>query len=121
MVKVWYIDKNGNLYQGDLQIGDREATDEEIADYEALVAEALIPNVITMRQARLQLLNLGLLDDVEASIASIVDENTKKMVQIEWEYAKDIERNSSTIRLLATSVGLDDVGLDNLFIEASKL
>lgn len=83
--------------------------------------KSLIPKAITLRQARLYLLSINLLDDVEASIASIVDETTKKMVQIEWEYAKDIERNSPTIRLLATSVGLDDAGLDNLFIEANKL
>ena len=29
-----FIDKNGNLYQGDMQLGDREATIEEIEAYQ---------------------------------------------------------------------------------------
>lgn len=97
--------------------GIRAKTEEElIAD-----RKAKVPRNITMRQARLQLLNLGLLDDVEAVIASIQDANMKKAVQIEWEYAKDVERNSPTILLLAQAIGMDDEALDNLFIEAVKL
>ena len=83
--------------------------------------KAKVPRIITMRQARLQLLTLGLLDDVEAVIASIQDANMKRAVQIEWEYAKDVERNSPTIGMLAQAVGMDDEALDNLFIEAVKL
>lgn len=28
-----FIDKNGDIYQGDMQLGDREATEQEIAEY----------------------------------------------------------------------------------------
>jgi len=111
----------GSLYEGDLYDGDREATQEEIKVHEVLRAKAMVPKIITMRQARLQLLSLGLLDDVEAVIENIADTNTKRTVQIEWEYAKDVERNSPTILLLANAVGMDDEALDNLFIEAVKL
>lgn len=31
---MYYIDINGNLYQGDMRIGDREATKKEIATHE---------------------------------------------------------------------------------------
>lgn len=111
----------GDLYGNDLHEGDRKATEEEIKAHEALSLKAKIPQIITMRQARLQLLALGLLDDVEAVIGNITDVTTKKTVQIEWEYAKDVERNSPTILLLAQSVGMDEVALDNLFVEAAKL
>lgn len=93
-------------------------TDVEITEQEI---KAKVPKVITMRQARLQLLTLGLLDDVEAVIASIQDTSMKRVVQIEWEYAKDVERNSPTIGMLAQAVGMNDEALDNLFIEAVKL
>lgn len=29
-----YINKDGNLYQGDMQVGDREATNEEIKEWQ---------------------------------------------------------------------------------------
>lgn len=83
--------------------------------------EISIPDVITMRQARLQLLAIGLLDDVEVVIANIEDATMKRMVQIEWEYAKDVERDSTTIVMLAQAIGMDEEALNNLFIEAVKL
>lgn len=95
-----------------------------VDDYGNIIATqstVQIPQVITMRQALLQLLTLGLLDDVEVAIENISDANMKRAVQIEWEYAKDVERNSPTIGMLAQAVGMDDEALDNLFIEAVKL
>lgn len=86
-----------------------------------IIYKANVPKSISMRQARLQLLSLGLLDDVETAITNIEDLTVKKTIQIEWEYAKDIERNSPTILLLSQAISLDDKELDNLFIEAAKL
>lgn len=108
---------NMGLKLVEVERGIRAKTVEELA----ADRKAKVPKVITMRQARLQLLNLGLLDDVEAVIASIEDENTKKAVQIEWQYAKDVERNSPTILLLAQAIGMNDEALDSLFIEAVRL
>lgn len=75
----------------------------------------LIPQVITIRQARLQLLKIGLLDDVDALVA------LDRKSQIEWEYANDIERNSPLVSTLCEQLGLTKEQLDNLFVEASKL
>lgn len=93
-----------------------KTTDELEAD-----RKATVPKSITMRQARLQLLSMGLLDNVESVISEIAEVTTKRMVQIEWEYAKDIERTSATMQLLASSLSLSNEEVDALFIEANKL
>ncbi len=74
-----------------------------------------IPKVITMRQARLQLLDVGLLDDVEALVA------LDRKSQIEWEYANEVYRQSPLIEATKEAMSLTDEQIDNMFLEASKL
>lgn len=74
------------------------------------------PTVVTMVQARLALLAIGLLDDVEAGISSM-----SKAAQIEWEFRPTVERSSTLVQSLALSLNLDSAALDSLFIKASKL
>lgn len=74
-----------------------------------------VPQSITMRQARLYLLNIGLLDEVEV----IVSKN--KAWQIEWEYANEVLRTNQLISALQQSLNLSDIDVDTMFIEASKL
>lgn len=81
------------------------------AEYE----KSLIPKTITLRQARLYLLSIDLLDDLE----NIISQN--RAYQIEWEYANQIERESPLVTILAQALELDDVAIDNMFIEASKI
>lgn len=76
---------------------------------------------ITMRQCRLQLLAIGLLDSVDAAIAAIPDAIQRRAAQIEWEYAATVERNSPWVQNLAVALGLNDAQLDSLFAEAAKL
>ncbi|SDY39748.1 hypothetical protein [Nitrosomonas sp. Nm58] len=80
-----------------------------------------VPQSVTMRQARLALLNIGKLNDVDAALASIPDETQRKAAQIEWEYALEVQRNYGLVQQIASSLGLDNKTLDNLFIEAEKL
>ena len=70
---------------------------------------------ITPLQAKLQLLEMGLLDEVEAMIA------TDRKVQLYWEYASVIEREHETLKAMAAQLGLTDEQLDEMFIAASKL
>ena len=80
------------------------------------IAEKLF-NVDTLspRQARLILLQYGLLDEVEALLA------TDKAMQIWWEYSLDYKRDNPILIGMATQLGLTEEQLDNMFIEASKL
>ena len=74
------------------------------------------PTAVTMVQARLALLAIGLLDDVEAGISSM-----SKASQIEWEFRPTVERPSELVQSLAVALGLDSAALDELFTAASKL
>lgn len=73
------------------------------------------PQVITMRQARLQLLEVGLLDDVEALVA--IDRKS----QIEWEYANEVYRQSPLVESVKEAMSLTDEQIDEMFLKASKL
>ena len=75
----------------------------------------IVPQVITMRQARLQLLEVGLLDNVEAIVA------LDRKSQIEWEYASEVYKQSPLIESVKGALNLTDKQIDEMFVEASKL
>ena len=81
----------------------------------------VVPQSVTMRQARLALLGVGLLDDVDAAIAAIPDPAQRKAAQIEWEYATVIERNSPLVQSLAAGLGLTAADIDDLLTLAATL
>lgn len=80
-----------------------------------------VPAEVTMRQARLYLLNAGLLSSVDSAIESITDEKVREAVRIEWEYSNTVSRNSDTIKLIGERLGLSSEQIDNMFVEASRL
>ena len=78
-------------------------------------ASANVGNILTPRQARLVLLDEGLLDAVE----EIVKLNRK--YDIYWEYATEIRREDSILLQLAAALGITDEKLDEMFIKGAKL
>jgi len=76
--------------------------------------------VVTMRQARLALLQQNLLSGVEAAIAAM-PEPDRSQVAIEWEYASTVERLSPWMDAMGTALGLTDEQLDDLFVLAAEL
>lgn len=90
----------------------RAMTTEELA--------ARIPAAVTMRQARLALLNEGLLANVDAAI-SAMPSPAREAAQIDWEYASEVSRSSPLIAALGPSLGLDDAAIDALFIAAGAI
>lgn len=79
-----------------------------------------IPASVSMRQARLALLQAGKLSSVDTAIAAL-DDPQKSEAQIEWQYAGTVERNSSLVATLGAALGFGAEDLDNLFITASAL
>jgi hypothetical protein len=79
-----------------------------------------IPQEITMRQARLVLLERGLLANVQPAIDSLPEPNKTK-AQIEWEYSNALQRDNPFVTTLGTALGLSSDDIDNLFITASRL
>ena len=74
-----------------------------------------VPQEITPLQSKLQLLEIGLLDEVEAIVSA------DRKVQLYWEYASVIERDNEILLMMATQLGLTEDMLDDMFINASKL
>ena len=84
--------------------------------YEYLYCEP-VPEAITMRQARLALLAVNLLATVSEAIATGTDE----VLKVEWEYATEVRRDWVNLINMATSLGMTEEQLDDLFIKGSKL
>ncbi len=79
-----------------------------------------VPESVTMRQARLALLNHGLLSSVAPAIASL-PEPARTKAQIEWEYSNALERNNAFVATLGVALGLTSAAIDALFFEAATL
>jgi hypothetical protein len=79
-----------------------------------------IPQEVTMRQARLALLENGLLANVQPAINSL-PEPDKTKAQIEWDYSNALQRSNPFVAVLGTALGLSSQDLDDLFIQASAL
>lgn len=112
-------------YEGtevDFKTGEVRATvmtPEQIAAAKAgEAAEALanIPRRITMRQARLALLQSGLLANVSAAVDA-ADEATK----ITWEFSSEVHRDHPFVATLAAALSLSEKQLDGLFTLAASL
>ena len=79
-----------------------------------------VPQVVSMRQARLALLQAGLLAGIEAAIAGL-SEPQKTAALIEWEYSSEVHRDKAFVQTLGAALGLPPSALDALFIAAAKL
>jgi hypothetical protein len=77
---------------------------------------SIVPQSVTPRQARLALYAAGLLDNVEAAVKA-----AGGSLQIEWEFALEVQRYSPFIASLGSSLGLSASQIDDLFRVASTL
>lgn len=84
------------------------------------LAPTIPPRIVTMRQARLALLQAGMLQAVSGAIAQLPSPQ-KEAAQIEWEFASVVDRDSEFLQSLAGVLGLDDPALDALFEQAGTL
>jgi len=81
--------------------------------------KARLPAVATPRQIRLALLDAGLLDSVSIAFDDL-SEPLRTKVQIEWEYATEIDKESPLIQALYPKLGLTEDELDDLFVAAAS-
>lgn len=87
---------------------------EEVIVYDPPTLPSIL--VVTPRQARLALLNAGLLEQVESLVDSIGG-----ATKITWEYATEVRSDDPLIISLAAQVPLTEQQLIDLFEEASDL
>lgn len=98
-----------------------QMTEEEIAEYlNPSSPEIIVPEKVTMRQARLALMQFGILDDVETLIQSL-EGATGVAARIEWDYSSEVFRNKPFVVSLGAQLGLTDEQIDQLFINASQI
>lgn len=78
------------------------------------------PRPVTMRQARLALLNAGLLATVNAAVAAMPGA-AGDAARIEWEFSSEVFRNRPLVLSLGTALGLTAVQLEALFVAAAAI
>lgn len=81
--------------------------------------DPVIPQVVTRRQGRLALLEVGKLDDVEAAIAAIEDPAERRAAEIEYE-ADTWERSNAFLQAMWAQLGGTEAELDDLFVLAAS-
>lgn len=69
---------------------------------------------VTMRQACLELEDAGLLDDVEALVATL-----PRPYQIEWQRASDVLRDNALVEIVRINKGMSVEDIDGLFERAA--
>jgi hypothetical protein len=80
----------------------------------------VVPAQVTMRQARLALLQAGQLSGVQPVIDAMPSPQ-KDAAQIEWDHASEVRRDSALVAMLGIALALDSAAIDSLFITASAL
>ncbi|HEC1792064.1 TPA: hypothetical protein R1734_000361 [Campylobacter lari] len=93
----------------DALINNHPLMQQRMSDYD----EKGVPRKISIRQAKLALLEVGLLETIETMMQS-----APKATQISWEYATEFERNNELILFFQQQAKLSDDEVDELFKKA---
>ena len=104
------------LPPGCVEITEAEAE----AIREANKPPQLVPQSVTMRQARLALLQAGKLQAVNNAIAAMTGAEGEA-ARIEWDYSNEVRRTQPLTIALAQAIGMTEAEMDALFVEAAKL
>jgi hypothetical protein len=78
------------------------------------------PASVTMRQARLQLLSMGLLGQVDQAMAALQG-TAGDVARIEWEFAATVEKSNATAKAIMAALELNEEQVSLFFEEASRL
>lgn len=81
---------------------------------------SVVPEQVTMRQARLALLEAGKLTAVNNAIAALPGAAGDE-ARVEWEFSSAVERHRPLVAALAGALNLSDSQLDALFVRAAEM
>lgn len=79
-----------------------------------------VPHAVTMRQARLALLQTGKLAEINAALAALPGA-AGEAARIEWEFSSVVERDRPYVQQIAAALEMSEAQLDALFILAGTL
>ena len=80
----------------------------------------IVPAAVSMKQARLALLAAGKLTAVNDAVKALPGAEGDR-ARIEWEFSLTVERESSLVESLASTLGLSQSDIDALFFSAAAL
>lgn len=102
-----------------LNTGLRKLVAGEVVEYEPPPPPPLPLPTLTARQLRLGLILSGFaLDQVEATIGAIENEQDRAIAKVEWEYASQFERNHPLLQQVGASLGLTEGQIDTMWQQA---
>ena len=107
---VSYLHNDGEIFETDFSTD----TDLEIERKENL------PQEVQLWRARTVLKLLGMEQVIEIALNSL-EEPTKTGALYIWQFGTTVERNSQTVLLLQTVLGLTDAQVDDIFIQAENI
>lgn len=116
--QIAYRDQANNILVLDVDVAPPEGFYE--ADLSELPEMQVVPISVTRRQARLALLQAGILPSVESAISAIEDPTEQMAAQIEYE-SELWERRNPWIDRTGFAIGLTTEDIDQLFITAASL
>jgi hypothetical protein len=95
---------------------------EELVDFisEQPIEVIIVPQEVQLWRARTVLKLLGMEQVIEVALNSL-DEPTKTGALYIWQFGTTVERNSQTVLLLQTVLGLTDTQVDDIFIQAENI
>ncbi|UFH49935.1 hypothetical protein [Pseudomonas sp. KNUC1026] len=95
-------------------------TSETFAPARVIDPATSVPELVSMMQLRLAMLNAGLLDRAQAAVDGMTGE-AGRTTQIQWQYAQQVRRDWPLLASLQKALKLNDKALDNLFIAAAAI
>lgn len=95
---------------------------EELVDFvpEQPIDIVIVPQEVQLWRARVVLKLLGMEQVIEIALNSL-EEPTKTGALYIWQFGTTVERNSQTVLLLQTVLGLTDSQVDDIFIQAEAI
>ena len=103
-----------NIAENEFEYVEKVVEVDEEKIEEPKLDENNVPLSITPLQAKLQLLEIGLLDEVEELVKQ------DRRVEIYWTNAQKFNKDDEILKTMATALGLSSEQLDDLFLQASK-
>lgn len=104
-----------NIAENEFEYVEKVVEVDEEKIEEPKLDENNVPLSITPLQAKLQLLEIELLDEVEELVKQ------DRRVEIYWTNAQKFNKDDEILKTMATALGLSSEQLDDMFIAASKL
>lgn len=108
---------------------DPEAMEAAIAGFDAALQRAIradfygeeLPRSVTPRQFRLAMLGAGISTSLVETALQTLEEPTRSIALISWEYATEFQRDNPLFGLAGQLLGMTNEQVDTLFYEAAKL